>query len=181
MNKVVGFLAGEAEEGGFNYVAGQAVTISLPPSSRSSTYALRGPGLSASEATVRRGEGRSELTFTQAVTPGNFVLMDPDGKQTAQFSVNIPAGESELTKVPTEQIEALLGPGSVLPLDLGTSFKDALQGHWSQPLELFPWLMILLLLALAVENLLANKFYKQAGVSEEETKVNHGELGDHGG
>jgi hypothetical protein len=30
--------------------------------------------------------------------------------------------------------------------------------------ELFPWLMILLLLALALENLLANKFYKQKTV-----------------
>jgi hypothetical protein len=175
VNKVVGFLAGEAEEGGFNYLAGQAVTVSLPPSSRSSTYALRGPGLSASEATVRRGEGRTELTFSQAVTPGNYVLMDPDGKQTAQFSVNIPAGESELTRVPTEQIEAVFGPGSILPLNLGTSFKEALQGHWSQPLELFPWLMILLLLALAVENLLANKFYKRDSQEpREEGKMNHG-------
>jgi hypothetical protein len=50
------------------------------------------------------------------------------------------------------------------------SLREALQGHWSQPVELFPWLMILLLLVLAVENLLANRFYRQAP-AEAEQKV----------
>ena len=44
--------------------------------------------------------------------------------------------------------------------------KDALEGQFRQPVELFPWLMILLLFALAVENLLANKFYKQKSPTE---------------
>jgi hypothetical protein len=161
VDTVVRYLAGESEEGGLNYIAGQTVTMTLPPGSHSARYSLQGPGLSASEATVQRGEGRNELTLPQAVTPGAYVLGDPDGNQVAGFSINLPPGESELARVPAEQIEALFGPGAIMSIDLGTSFRDALQGHWNQPLELFPWLMIVLLLALAVENFLANKFYKR--------------------
>jgi hypothetical protein len=36
-----------------------------------------------------------------------------------------------------------------------------LAGHWNEPLELFPYLMVLLLFVLALENLLANKFYRR--------------------
>jgi hypothetical protein len=63
--------------------------------------------------------------------------------------------------MPTERIEALFGPESVLPVDHKTNLHDALQSHWSQPIELLPWLMILVLLLLAIENLLANRFYRR--------------------
>ena len=45
-----------------------------------------------------------------------------------------------------------------------------MQGHISKPLELLPWLLMAVLLVLAVESVLANKFYKRApkeGESEE--------------
>ena len=54
-------------------------------------------------------------------------------------------------------IEAVLGKDCVVAQDRRTSLADSL--HWDEPIELFPWLMILVLLVLAVENLLANKFY----------------------
>ena len=38
---------------------------------------------------------------------------------------------------------------------------EILSGRFTQPIELFPFLMILLLLVLAGENLLANKFYRR--------------------
>ena len=69
--------------------------------------------------------------------------------------------ECQLDRVPAEQIEALLGEGSVLPVGRGASLRDRLQQRWAQPLELAPWLLIALLLFLAVEGLLANRFYRQ--------------------
>jgi hypothetical protein len=41
------------------------------------------------------------------------------------------------------------------------NLRDALQSRWSQPLELLPWLLIILVLALAAENFLANRFYRE--------------------
>jgi hypothetical protein len=87
--------------------------------------------------------------------------------------MNPDPGESQLERVPVEQIEALLGPNSVLPVGRRISLRERLQDRWKLPLELAPSLLLLLLLVLAVENLLANKFYKkpkeedqQAGVPE---------------
>ena len=63
-------------------------------------------------------------------------------------------------------------PTNRTPLGPKASLKDAIQDRWSQPVELFPWLMLLLLLVLAVENLLANRFYRQeTGEKVQEAKM----------
>src|SRR5439155_25515902 len=105
-----------------------------------------------------------ELTLTQAITPGNYTLVGDDGKWTSSFSINPPPEESQLARIAPERIEELFAAGAVLPVGHGTNLREALQGHWKQPLELFPWLMIVVLLALAVENLLANRFYRREAV-----------------
>jgi hypothetical protein len=85
----------------------------------------------------------------------------------AGFSLNIPPEEGVLTRVPVEPLEELLGSGSVLTVERGRTLRDLFQGRWhSSVVELFPWLMILVLLALAVENLFANKFYRRRTGSE---------------
>jgi hypothetical protein len=162
------YLAGSTESATFNYPSGQTINVLLPTTPRSPTYALEGPGLSATERLVPRADGQGELTLAQAVTPGNYKLVSAEGKWSTNFSVNIPAEESQLARLPAEKIEELLGKGTVLPLGQGANFKEALQSHWTQPVELFPWLMILLLLALAIENLLANKFYRRDSLEEKE-------------
>jgi hypothetical protein len=167
VKKTIGYLAGDAEEANFNYLSGQTVTIALPSTERSPVYTLQGPGLSATEAVVTRADNKSDLAVTQAVTPGNYKLL-AESKEIASFSVNVPPDESQLTQVSTEQIEELLGAGSVLPLGHGINLHEALQGRWRQPLELFPWLMIFVLLVLVVENLLANKFYRRPAIEDAE-------------
>jgi len=164
VNTALGYLAGDAEEATFNYFSGQPVTIALPVKPRFSTYNLEGPGVSAAESVVSRTGSESELLLPQATTPGNFLLFGADHARVASFSINQPAEESDLTRVPAEQIESLLGAGALLPVGQTVNLHDALQGRWNQPVELFPWLMIFVLLALAVENLLANKFYRREGV-----------------
>jgi hypothetical protein len=168
--KAVGYLTGDAEEATFNYKCGQAVPVPLPGDSRLASYTLVGPpgALSATEAIINRAENESELIITKAVKEGNYKVVG-DGKEIAAFSLNVSPEESVLDRVPPEKIEALFGEGALLPLDAKTNLREALQGHWSQPIELLPWLMILILLVLAVENLLANKFYRRE--PEENEKV----------
>ena len=161
-DKAVSYLAGDAAKANFTYRSGQPVTVVLPPAPFFPTYTLVGPGLSGAETSVRRPEGQNTVSITQAVLPGAFTLYDSKGTRVACFAVNVRPEESQLApQVPPDQIESLLGAGSVLPVGRGGSLREALQGRWLQPWELFPWLMILLLLALAVENLLANKFYRK--------------------
>jgi hypothetical protein len=159
--KTVGYLAGDSEDGNFNHFCGQNVPIPLPNLPRFLTYTVQGPGLGNTDAIVPREESQTTLQITKAVMPGNYSVIGADGKRTACFSLNLPPDESQLAPVPAEQIETLFGPGALLPLDSRKSLHEALQSHWNQPVELLPWLMMLLLLVLAAENLLANKFYRR--------------------
>jgi hypothetical protein len=159
-NETMGYLAGDAEVANYQYLSGQQATVPLPAAPHFSTCTLKGPGISGTEAVVPRPDKQAELTLTQAVMPGNYMLVSDDGKWTAHFSVNVSPEESQLSRLPPERIEELFGPGAVLSVGHGTNFREALQGRWKQPLDLFPWLMILVLLVLAVENFLANRFYR---------------------
>lgn len=161
------YLAGDAEDANFQYLCGQRVSVPLPAVPHFSTYTLKGPGLSAAEAIVPRAEKQVEMNLPQAVLPGNYTLVGEDGKWTASFSVNVPPEESQLTRIAREQIDELFGAGAVLWVGHGSRLREALQGRWKQPLELFGWLMILILLGLAIENLLANRFYRREPDPEE--------------
>jgi hypothetical protein len=66
-----------------------------------------------------------------------------------------------LTRVPVEEIEGLFGAGAVVPVGRRGRLIEALQGHWDQPVELLPSLLLLLLVLLAAENLLGNLFYRR--------------------
>jgi hypothetical protein len=93
---------------------------------------------------------------------GNYTITGTNGDRseaTHKFSVNVASEESDLTRVPVAEIEALLGKDALVPQDRKKSLIDTL--NWNEPMELFPWLMILLLFLLALENLLANRFYRQ--------------------
>jgi Aerotolerance regulator N-terminal len=166
------YLAGDTEEPRLNFQSGQTTpVVSLPVSPRFPDYSLRGPDVFERVAV---DIGQNDLVLRQAVAPGNYVLEgfkgeENVGRPVAAFSVNIPPEESNLTRVPPAEIESMFGTGAVVPVDRRTPIRDALQGHWNQPIELFPFLMVLLLLVLALENLLANKFYKK----EEEAPAEH--------
>ena len=93
---------------------------------------------------------------------GNYTITGTNGDRsepTHKFSVNVASEESDLARVPIAEIEALLGKDALVPQDRKRSLIDTL--NWNEPMELFPWLMILLLFMLALENLLANRFYRQ--------------------
>jgi hypothetical protein len=157
--KVVGYLSGETEDANINFLCGQSVPVALASSVRFPSYTIVGPGLKGQEAIVNRAEQQVELNITQAVQPGNYKIIGKDAT-VAAFTLNVPPEESWLDRVPPDQIEGLLGEGSLMGMDHKTSLSDALQNHWSQPIELMPLLMIVILLTLAVESLLANKFYR---------------------
>jgi hypothetical protein len=166
VNHAVGYLAGDTDAVNLNYICGQTIIVNLPESSRQPLYTLNGPGLSASETTVPRAGDQDKLIIPDAKTgtPGNFtvIVLNKDAiERVGAYSLNSRSDESLLDPVPVEQIEKILGPGSVVPVGHDRSLREALQGHWNQPLDLLPWLLIAVLLVLAVENLLANRFYRR--------------------
>jgi hypothetical protein len=123
---------------------------------------LQGPNLTAAETNLSFAETGAKLAVTQATSTGNYLVKDAKNRTVAGFSVNVRPEESQLERVPVEDLDAVLGKDAVLPVGRKRPLQEALQGHWKPPLELMPWLMMIVLVALVVESLLANKFYKAA-------------------
>ncbi len=159
VDRACSVLAGAAAEPDLNFQSGRPVQLT-PRGEPAAPLKLTGPEPSATEARLAAYEGR--LTVTGADEPGNYQVRDSKDAVLAAFSVAVRGEESDLQRVPVEELEEVLGKGSVLPADHRMSLRELLQGRWSAPVELLPWLMLLLLLALTFEGFLANRFYRQA-------------------
>lgn len=155
------YLAGDASERALNFRCGQPVPLSLPASSRRNSFLLRGPNLSPERSLLRRQDAQGEIVVDQPLGPGNYVVESESGPVADAFSVNLSPEDSLWEKVPAAQIDALLGKGSVVQVVHGVTLRDLLQKQRNQPLELFPTLMILVLLLLVAENYLGNRFYRE--------------------
>jgi hypothetical protein len=162
VDQVCRYLAGDAVKPELNFLCGQPVVLTLPPPAASPPYTLQGPGLVLAEANLKAPGADGRLSVPQAVTPGNYSVLDGPGRVAGAFSLNVRAEESYLERVPAEEIEETLGPGAVLQVGRSAGLKEALQGLRPPPVELLPWLLMAVLLALALESLFANKFYRRA-------------------
>ena len=167
LNLVASYLVGDIDRTDLNFTAGQVVGVKVPPGSRTQKFTLTGPQLSGSDTLLERNKDQQVLEIDQAVTPGNYLVFDPETERTiGAFSILYAAQECQLARVDPKEITQLLGPDALVPVGQGGSLRDALQSRWPQPVELFFWIMVLVLMGLTVENLLANKFYRRAPATE---------------
>ncbi|HTU18484.1 MAG TPA: VWA domain-containing protein [Gemmataceae bacterium] len=175
-DQVLRYLAGDSTMPELNYFCGQIPRVPLPSSLAAPLYMLDGPGLAVAETNIKANEGDTQLSLPQAVTAGNYAVRDADQRIVAGCSLNVRPQESELERVPAEEIESVLGKDTLLQVGRTISLKDALTGMHPPPLELLPWLMMAVLIVLTVESLLANRFYRRAA-SAAETGAISGEAG----
>lgn len=159
--------AGSTADVVLNYATGQAVTLPLAKllAGKRENLVLDGPGVALDEAVVRPAERQTELRLGPPRTnaAGSFTLSGPAPDWKEGFSLALPADESTLAKVPAEGIEELTGAGTVVPVGKDVKLADVLEGtdRFQTPVDLFPWLLIAVLLLLAGEGLLANRFYRR--------------------
>lgn len=165
-DQVCRYLAGDSTKPELNYFCGQTPRVPLPASLAAPPYTLDGPGLAVAETNVKVNDGDTHLSLPQVVVPGNYAVRDTKQRIVAGCSLNIRPQESELERVPAEEIESVLGKDTMLQVGRTISLKEALAGMRSPPLELLPWLMMAVLIVLMVESLLANRFYRRVAPAE---------------
>jgi KaiC/GvpD/RAD55 family RecA-like ATPase len=176
-NLALRYLGGDAEDAIYNSISGQNVFIKWPldAASRSKTYYLSGPDVADKDAEIQRPENESLLRLgpDRVRAAGNYDLRsDPADKKKGLapwkegFSLNPGPEESRLERAPVSEIEELFGPRSVAASERERTIQQILGGKFDAPLELFPFLMILLLLFLAFENLMSNRFYAKPKQAE---------------
>jgi hypothetical protein len=173
-DQVCRYLAGDSTRPDLNYFCGQTPHLPLP--SAPAPYTLDGPGLAVAETNIKMDDDDTSLSLPQAVAPGNYAVRDSHKRIVAGCSLNVRPQESELGRVPAEEIESVLGKETLLQVGRTISMNDALTGMRPPPLELLPWLMMMVLVVLTVESLLANRFYRRA-VPDAEAGPKTGEPG----
>jgi hypothetical protein len=166
-NLLIGYLAGTNSDANFQYTTGQFVTIPLPRPSEGQPLklVLEGPGVVGPDATTTIAENQTSyrLPMDRSLTAGNYLLRTEDRSWASGFSLNPPAEEFDLSQIPVETIEAVCGPGSVVPAGKELEFRKALDLKFNQPLELFSWLLLAVLMLFCVEGLVSNRFYRSRG------------------
>ncbi len=158
------YLVGGAAEPTFNFATGQAVPVPLPrgDAAKGKKLVLEGPGVTGRDAYPEAPDRAAELRLppAQTLTAGNYVLRTEDGAWREGFSLNPPAEEFNLAKVPKEPIEELFGPNSVVGVERDLKLRDVLESRFDPELKLFPWLLLGVLVLFAVEGFVANRFYR---------------------
>lgn len=166
LSQATGYLAGESTVPQLNFVLGHGdPVVALPAGPALEVVAdLRGPELLHK---VALEPGQPQLVLRDLSVPGNYQVdaKTKDGHEEpriAAFSLNVPATEADLSKVPAAEIDPLFAGAAMVSPGPDASLHDVLGSYRSEPLDLMPYFMLALLFALALENLLANKFYRQA-------------------
>ena len=170
VDQVYRYLAGDSTLPELNYFCGQVPRLRLlasPPP----PYTLDGPNLAVAETNIKGRPEDNSLPLPQAVSPGNYVVRDANNRVIAGCSVNVHPRESDLERVPADEIESILGKDTLLQVGRSISLKEALTGLRPPPVELLPWLMMAVLIVLTVESLLANRFYRRGALPATEEPV----------
>lgn len=164
-NLLMRYLCGDPSDANFNYLTGQPVAVPLPKGDikKGSKLRFEGRGISGRDAEMELGEGQSEvrLPVDRTAIPGHFTVFLESSKWEDGFSLNVPTEEWNLSKVAEESIESLFGPKSVVPLSKDVKLREILTTKFNQPIDLFPWLLLIVLFLLCGESLLANRFYRK--------------------
>jgi hypothetical protein len=158
-NEMMLYLAGSGEER-LNYSAGETVVIHLPDNERQMIFSLRTPEGEEDPQTVDQKTGTVTISTTRS--PGNYLLRagGSQGGVRRGFSVNVPASSTDLTRLNREELTAMLGEGRYrLSRGLSEIQRDVNLGRAGH--ELYPLLIVLVAIALGLEHLLANKFYRR--------------------
>jgi hypothetical protein len=168
---LVRYLAGDTADANFNFPTGATVAVPLPRGRMTPETQLNldGPSVSGNDAKPNPGEKQMELRIGPPLSsvPGNFALslVGPDRNAPPiwrdGFSTNVPPEESNLEKVPVEEIEKLTDKDRVFSIDRNSTLHDWLDIALGQPVDLFPWLLLAVLALFVLEGLVANRFYRR--------------------
>lgn len=161
MDATVPYLAGLSGRR-LNYEAGEDVVLPVEPGRRDATYLIEGPGARPEKLAEPAGGGGLMIVAPPLI--GDWKVTSTTGGASPReygFSVNVPAAETQLTPLTEADLATLFGgkDRATLVDDPAKLEKVVVKGRTGH--ELFPWLMMLILLVVTAENVLANTFYRE--------------------
>ena len=155
VNEIMRYLT-QHDAGRYNYETGQDIVLANRPDKDPSRYMLFTPGGETQPVQARD----DKVTISTTEAPGVYRLRgEREGPVTRGFSVNLPASASRLERTTTQQLDAVLGADRYqLAVDQEQLVRE--QGRQREGREFFPFLVALVAATLVLEQLLANRFYR---------------------
>jgi hypothetical protein len=157
-NEMVGYLAGSTDVR-LNYLAGDTAVVPLGNDQTQMVSLFTPQG-----DTVRQSinEQQNALTVASTDAVGNYraTAGSEADRVDLGFSVNLPPNVSQLSRLSSDELKNLFDP---TPFRLARS-KEEIDRSVSATrvgVELYPYLMLLLAVILAAEQVLGNRFYRE--------------------
>jgi hypothetical protein len=159
----IAYLSGTAGEK-LNYEAGEDAVLPIDPTRRSANYTVKSLADPKARETLPPPATSDKLVVPTPQTCGQWLVdgKAPDGSDVHMgFSVNPPESEETVAPLEEKELVSVFGAKENVQLaDDATSLAKAV-GMVRVGREIFPWLMVLILILLTAENLLANKFHRE--------------------
>ncbi len=160
VNQLMQYLT-QHEVGQYDFRTGQTVVLPNRSDEQPSRYLLFAPHGESQPVQARD----DKLTITMTEMPGTYRLKgDRDGPVSRGFSVNLPLRASLLERTNKAELDKLLGADRY-QLAHDRELIERQQGRQRAGREFFPLLMVILALTLILEQLLANRFYRDTDTS----------------
>ncbi len=161
VNQMASYLAGGASEQ-LNYFSGQTAVLQLDPETQRHNYLLTGrPGNAA--VPLSADPQRHRLLITAAEQPGNYRVQS-GGSETGfdrGLSINLAPEQTQLERLDQKELTQIFAPDKIRIAQTKKQIdRDVSMGRVGR--ELFPPLILAVALFLALESLLANRFYRSA-------------------
>lgn len=156
VDQLVGYLAQRSGEA-YTYEANTSLAIQLFPSRPVTEFSVVTPDGSQQPGQSRDGQS---LTIDVSESLGHYQVRGRGdaAEWGAGFSLNLDAAERDLTRLGSEDLDALLGADRYqVARDLEELERRV--GDMRVGREVFPLVLVLLLLAFCCEHLVANRFY----------------------
>ncbi|MGA2797486.1 MAG: BatA domain-containing protein [Thermoguttaceae bacterium] len=158
VNQMASYLVGSGNEQ-LNYFAGQTAVLQLDPETQRANYLLTGPGDMSVPLSADPQHHRLVITATEQ--PGNYRVQS--GGREAGFdrplSVNLAPEQTQLQRLDKKELTQIFAPDKIRIAQTKQQIdRDISMGRVGR--ELFPPLILAVALFLALESLLANRFYR---------------------
>ncbi len=143
-----------------NFVAGQMIDLPVPVAQRFEQFLLRRPGLRQTRGSLPAEQ--SSVLIDDADEAGHYLVrpFESPSSFVAGFSINDSDEETDLARVPDDQLQAIAGPDRATILHDPTELQRAVRAG-RLGVEVFPVLLGLLLILFSAEHLMANFFYDE--------------------
>ncbi len=167
MNETVAYLAGTTEES-LNFDAGRDVVLPLDPTRRFKSYLVQDPEKKSSDL-QNPPENSDALVVVSPQQLGNWTIKangsEAEGASLG-FSLNPPVSETTFVPLEKADLDRLIGEKKYELADKPSEL-DPLVARIRIGRELFPWLMLLILIIVSLEGILANRFYRESGANSD--------------